>query len=643
MADMIKFYKGALASLPANGAAGAIYVTEDEGGIYLGLGTGMKRLGDFIQVDAVANLPTAGANTSALYYCVAENILAKWNGSDWTQINSQKTLAQLGGVSQADYNTKIATLEAADTNNANAISDLGERVATAEGEIDDLQAAIGENGSVTVAIAAAKKAGDDAQADVDALSDYVGTIPEGYTESTVIAYINKKAEETLTSATGGSSESAASVKLALDTYKADNDAAVSAVDEKADAAQSAADAAQADVDALAAAVGEVAEGKTVVEMIEDAQVAATYDDTQVKADIATNAAAIDAIEADYLKAADKTELNNAIALKADATDVDAIDERVAAIEDDYLKAADKTELANADAAQVERIEVLEGQIVGLSGAMHFEGVKDSIPEDVSGYENGDVIIVGDKEYVFNSGAFVEFGDVSAEGERIAALEGAVDAIEADYLKAADKTELQGNIDAKVAQADYDAKVAELAQADTDNLAAAKKYTDDEIAALGIADYVKKVDADAAYAAIDHNHDEDYDAKGAAAQALVDAKAYADGKDSAMDTRVKALEAIDHEAYIAADEQVLSDAKAYADGKDAAIAAAKSAADKAQEEVDALEQTHAIDKAALEASIGANADAISLKANAADVYAKNETYTQDEVDALLTEALQWGSF
>ena len=38
----------------------------------------------------------------------------------------------------------------------------------------------------------------------------------------------------------------------------------------------------------------------------------------------------------------------------------------------------------------------------------------------------------------------------------------------------------------------------------------------------------------------------YDAKGAAAQALTDAKAYTDEKDSAMNTRVLALEAIDHD-------------------------------------------------------------------------------------------------
>lgn len=51
---------------------------------------------------------------------------------------------------------------------------------------------------------------------------YVGTIPEGK-GSDIIAYVNKKAEETLAAAQGGSSETAASVKLALDNYKTENE------------------------------------------------------------------------------------------------------------------------------------------------------------------------------------------------------------------------------------------------------------------------------------------------------------------------------------------------------------------------------------------------------------------------------------
>lgn len=81
------------------------------------------------------------------------------------------------------------------------------------------------------------------------------------------------------------------------------------------------------IDAVEAKIGEVAEGKTIVEMISDAQTAATYDDTALAGRVSTNETnikantdAIDAIEADYLKAADKTELQDQITSNKNAID-----------------------------------------------------------------------------------------------------------------------------------------------------------------------------------------------------------------------------------------------------------------------------------------------------------------------------------
>lgn len=70
----------------------------------------------------------------------------------------------------------------------------------------------------------------------------------------------------------------------------------------------------------------------------------------------------------------------------------------------------------------------------------------------------------------------------------------VQTIESDYLKASDKNELQGKIDAKVAQSDYDTVIAALEKADTDNLAAANKFTSDEIAKLNHAAVSAQVEA-----------------------------------------------------------------------------------------------------------------------------------------------------
>ena len=66
----------------------------------------------------------------------------------------------------------------------------------------------------------------------------------------------------------------------------------------------------------------------------------------------------------------------------------------------------------------------------------------------------------------------------------------------------------------------------------------------------------------------------YDAKGAAATAEANAKAHADGLNTAMDTRVKVLEAVDHTKFetAGAAATALTDAKAYTDTEVAKIQA-----------------------------------------------------------------------
>ena len=106
---------------------------------------------------------------------------------------------------------------------------------------------------------------------------------------------------------------------------------------------------------------------------------------------------------------------------------------------------------------------------------------------------------------------------------------------------------------------------------SDALASAKSYAEEKATA---AETAAKSYADGLAG--------NYDSKGSAAHALADAKSYADGLNTAMSSRVDALEAIDHNAYKAADEATLASAKSYADGLaknyDAAGAAAQALAD-----------------------------------------------------------------
>ena len=140
--------------------------------------------------------------------------------------------------------------------------------------------------------------------------------------------------------TSGSAEAAlASAK----SYADGKDAAITA-------AQKAGDDAQADVNALAGKVGVVPESKTVVQMIADAQEAATYDDTEVKAGIKANADAI-------------TKLNGTSAVEGsvDKKVADAINEFATKVSDDQTVNTFK-ELIDYAAAHKGEYSTLSGEV-----------------------------------------------------------------------------------------------------------------------------------------------------------------------------------------------------------------------------------------------------------------------------------------
>ena len=470
--NMIKFYKGALANLPATGTNGALYITTDEGAIYLGTGVGMKRLGDFVQVDAVVNLP-ASANTSALYYCVAENVLAKWTGTEWKQVNKQPTKDEL---------KVMLGLDAA--------------------------------GDVTAAIAAAKKAGDDAQGAVDTLEDYVGTFTHE-TAKTVVEYINAKTDGI---ATSGNLEALGQRVTAVEgdvtTIKGNylKGADKTELEGKITTAQTAADNAQQyaegvagdladhEADAVAhitAAEREAWNGKTtmaeveakgylvaadiedkanaadvytkddvdgMVETINDAiDAKAAADDVYTKTEIdgmvgtledederlagliGDNAGAIEAIANDYLKNEDKTALQGAIDAKADQTALDeeieratgvegGFETRIKAIEDDYLKAADKTELQG-------NIDTLTGVVEALRDGVDAEKV-DGVIDLINYVEEHGTEVTGMKEDIAANTKAIE-DEAARADEAEKALGGRIDT-------------LSGVVDGKAAQADLEA-------------------------------------------------------------------------------------------------------------------------------------------------------------------------------------------
>jgi len=622
MADMLKFYKGLVGSLPTTGANGALYITTDEGGIYLGTGTGMKRLGDFVQVENVASLP-AKAHENCLYYCVAENILAKWNGTEWKQVNKQPTteeLKSLLGLGSMAYVSEISE--------SNLSAALAEKVnASAEGNHSHANKALLDTYTQTeadLADAVAKKhehankaeldkivAGDKAKwdgvaadylkgSDKTALEDSIADVATAVTNEEARAKAAEKANADAIVAIkdGTSIDSFADVEAALAGKQATGDYATKAeAQAMADGKDAAiAEAKKAGTDAAAAAgvvagdlAAHIADANGKFETKTDASAKLTEAKGYTDAEVAKVQGEVDALETyvgvipeGYTEASVIAYINKkaqetlsaaqggssetaASVLEALNTyksendpKVQANTDAIDAIEADYLKAADKTELAEAIAGEKTRAE-------GIEGGLRTD----------------------------------------------------VDAIKADYLKAADKKALQDQIDLIMSNPDTENvinSISEFTQYIADHGEIAEGFrTDIDANAQAIEDL-----EGAAAAA--------YETKTDAAAKLGEAKTYADGLNTAMDTRVKVLEGINHNAYVAADAalkaelqgEIDADVKALADGQVAANTAAIAAND---------------------AAIKGNTAEIAKKANSADVYLKTETYSQAEVDAMF----QWGSF
>lgn len=189
----VKFKHGLLSNLQnAPIDNGSLLITTDERALYFDVDGARVRIGDFIQVANIDALPAAGAaHEGALYYAIAENVLAKWQPADgetpakWIQINKQPTVAEmkqllgLGSAAYADAATfetagAAAAVQAAvvgtvdDTKDAKTIegarryaealtadmasSEVVDQIQAdldvAEEKIADLEAAIGEGGAV---------------------------------------------------------------------------------------------------------------------------------------------------------------------------------------------------------------------------------------------------------------------------------------------------------------------------------------------------------------------------------------------------------------------------------------------------------------------------------------------------------------
>lgn len=325
------------------------------------------------------------------------------------------------------------------------------------------------------AAAAAKKAQDE----VDALETYVGVIPETYTESNIVAFIQKRAAEVLAAAQGGSSETVASVKSALEAYIAENNPKVS---------KNTTDIATIMGDYLKAA-----------------------DKTELAEDIQTNADAITRID-NALKAAIENDGAGLDSIKELATWIEAHGEEAAG----YAAAIDAlgllvgntavaTQIANAIAAENLAQYAKTADIEATLQKVDTQGtVTEAISAAIDALKIGDYAKAADLTTLAGRVTALETAGYQNNAQVQASINAAITALKLsetyDAKGAAATAEanakayadgLAGNYDAKgaAAQALVDAKAhsdSNLATAKTysdGNLATAKSYTDEAYNAI----------------------------------------------------------------------------------------------------------------------------------------------------------------
>jgi len=686
--NMIKFLRGNVANLPQTATAGALYFTKDEG-IYIGMEDGSyHRYGDFITVANVEALPASGAHETCMYYCTAENILARYDAEKgWIQINKQptaeelKTLLGLGSmaykseVAEGDLNADLAAkINAAsgvqhshnnktvlDGITADKVSAWDAAEQNAKDYADDLDEAMNARVEALEAVdhEHANKALLDTYTQTEA--DLADAVAKKHAHTFVESELNKivagdvakwngvVADHLISADKTAIEDSIGDVNTALENYKTSNNEALAGVKATADAA-----AVKTEVETALAGKVDKVEGKSLIADSEIARLAtlANYDDTQVKADIAKKADA-EAMTTELGKKVDKVDGKDLIATSEIERLVTLHNYDDTQVKADIAKKADSETMTTELGKKVDKVTgyslVSDAEIARLADVDNYDDA------EVRGLisDNADAIaeIAGDYLKAADIANFETKENVKKVADDLAAYVESNDAAVADRYT---KEEADGKF-ALIADAYDDEEVRGLISDNADAIAAEKERAeaaeaglqtqintimnnpDAEGAINSINEFTKYVEdhgtiAEGFRTDIDKNKEDiaantkaiadqatadaaTYETKEDASAKLAEAKKHADDINTALDARLDTLEAIDHDAYVAADATLKSELQA---------------------EIDADVK---VVNDALEAYKTSNDAEVAKKANSADVYAKTETYNKTEIEALLT----WGEF
>lgn len=516
----------------------------------------------FFKGAVAPSLPSKGS----IFFCTEDHTVRVYNGSEWEKF---------AGLVNASLTGEVLEI----TNSK------GEKVSVnlaAYAKVADMTAALeainGTLSSHNTRIEAAQKAADDAQAHSEGVADDLAQEVKDRAAAVKEVADNLAAEA-----------------VRADAAEKANAAAAAAADKKAADAQSYAEGVNTalgqEVTRATNAEGElsgriatletaVGTGGSVDTKIDNAIKALDSEKSASSANVTVKVAQvdgkIDSIEVSQSDIASANTLSTEMARVA-AREV-AVDARIAAL--------DSTEEGAKG-----RVTILEEQVSALNAATHFEGKVEWNPvgenKVVEGYDAGDIVIYGNKEFIFDGTNWIELGDTTEEGNRISALESLVGSVavatqisNAVNALDADVTSTEGkNVTVQVVETD--GKIVDVVVSENDIASAAKLSeieAEVDLNTAAVADHksrIESLEGTASALGTTYVKVADYNAdKAAAQQKHADLQGEIDTAEGRLDTVEAAITRLDGEQ--ATQNQAISaaDAKGAQGIADAAAALAE---------------------------------------------------------------------
>lgn len=459
-----------------------------------------------IQYEIVEQLPETG--TAGKIYLIADATGAQdaYDEFLWVEVEGIGNFEKIGNtaVSLDDYYTKSETDSAIDSK----VKTVEDQLAGKQAANDNLTALSGVKGIGLI------KRGSDGSMSVDTNAYLTASSLDGYAQTTVtdaldgritaneeaIAAINNEESGILAQAKAYTNENSYNdTTIKADIAKNTSDIATN----KTAIEKNATDIATANT-AITKNANDIASANATITT--NAETAKSYTDSQVKAlnttisgvsaSATANASAIETINetianksADWAKDTTYTFgiVNNNLVItpsegKAETLDL-VTDAELATTLEPYAKTEDvnaglakkqdvvtfNTEY-NATTNKAATMKDLTDAIAGLGNAMHFVGAKESVPETYDGAA-GDVIIVGNKEYVYDGTKFIELGD-----ETIYAVKGSITNSDIAANAAIEKSKLSASVQTSLDKADSAEAAIATAKSEAISAAAADATT-----------------------------------------------------------------------------------------------------------------------------------------------------------------------